>query len=137
MNTIRNLLTNLRTLLCCVRETLGYALIFLWAIFSGCQAAGSGDSIPGPPEDLTLEMKIRGIMNGLLWPYLGDYKLEDGAISPRHLESLQVYHCPGYSGIKSLRNTSQTYLKEDGTKLINRAIRTWCGPKKVFCLLAK
>ena len=33
MNTIRNLLTNLRTLLCCVRETLGYALIFLWAIF--------------------------------------------------------------------------------------------------------
>ena len=32
MNTIRNLLTNLRTLLCCVRETLGYALIFLWAI---------------------------------------------------------------------------------------------------------
>ena len=33
MNTIGNLLTNLRTLLCCVRETLGYALIFLWAIF--------------------------------------------------------------------------------------------------------
>jgi len=33
MNTIGNLLTNLRTLLRCVRETLGYALIFLWAIF--------------------------------------------------------------------------------------------------------
>ncbi len=33
MNTIGNLLTNLCTLLCCVRETLGYALIFLWAIF--------------------------------------------------------------------------------------------------------
>ena len=33
MNTIGNLLTNLRTLLCCVRETMGYALIFLWAIF--------------------------------------------------------------------------------------------------------
>ncbi len=33
MNTIGNLLTNLYALLCCVRETLGYALIFLWAIF--------------------------------------------------------------------------------------------------------
>ncbi len=32
MNTIGNLLTNLRTLLCCVRETLGYALAFLRAI---------------------------------------------------------------------------------------------------------
>ena len=32
MNTIRNLLTNLRILLCCVRETLGYALAFLRAI---------------------------------------------------------------------------------------------------------
>ena len=32
MNTIKNLLTNLRSLLYCVRETLGYALAFLRAI---------------------------------------------------------------------------------------------------------
>ena len=32
MNTLGNLLTNLRILLCCVRETLGYALAFLRAI---------------------------------------------------------------------------------------------------------
>lgn len=40
----------------------------------------NGDMIPGPPEDLTYEMKVRGIMHGLLWPYIKD---------------INAYHCPG------------------------------------------
>ena len=40
----------------------------------------NGDMIPGPPEDLTYEMKIRGIRHGLLWPYIKD---------------IDAYHCPG------------------------------------------